>query len=70
MWVRRIIGKFKLILIINKKGKMTDLLVYTKYIPFPFSEIHNRVANKKCKDKMLSLKLEQESKKKDSKIRR
>ena len=49
---------------------MKDLLTMYQVYTFPFSEILDRVANKKCKDKMLSPTLERESKKKDSKIRR
>ena len=49
---------------------MMDLLTMYQIYTFPFSEIHDRVTNKKCKEKMLSPKLELESKKSDSKIRR
>ena len=49
---------------------MIDLLAMHQVYNFPFLEIYDSVANKKCKDKMLSPKLGCESKKKDSKIRR
>ena len=54
----------------QQKRKNEGFIYYVPNIPSPFSEIHDRVANKKCKDKMLSPKLEHESKKKYSKITR
>ena len=70
LWVKRTIKKFKSILIINKKGKMTDLLTMYQVYTFPFSKIHGSVANKEYQDEVFSTKLECESKKKNSKIRR
>ena len=54
----------------TNKNKWWGYLLYTKYIPSLFSKIHGRAANKEYQDKVLSPKLECESKKTNSKIRR